>query len=93
MFKLLRRRDKVQAGLKRSRESWFARVAQIVQRPRLDDALWEELEELLISADVGVAITAGLIERVRDGAKSQGLRDASAGKIVISIGFLLQLEP
>ena len=77
MFKLLRRRDKVQAGLKQSRESWFARVAQIVQRQRLDETLWEELEELLISADVGVATTARLIERVREEAAAQHLRDAS----------------
>jgi fused signal recognition particle receptor len=77
MFKLLRRHDKVQAGLKRSRESWFARVAQIVQRPRLDEALWEELEELLISADVGVATTARLIEKVREEAAAQRLTQPS----------------
>jgi len=77
MFKLLRRHDKVQAGLKRSKESWFARVTQIVQRSRLDDTLWEELEELLISADVGVATTARLIERVREEAASRPLTDAS----------------
>lgn len=77
MFKLLRRHDKVQAGLKRSRDLWFARVALILQRPRLDEALWEELEELLISADVGVATTAGLIERVREEAAAQHLGNAS----------------
>ena len=77
MFKLLRRHDKVQAGLKRSKESWFARVTQIVQRSRLDDTLWEDLEELLISADVGVATTTQLIEMVRDEAVAQRLTDAS----------------
>lgn len=77
MFKLLRRHDKVQDGLKRSRESWFARVTQIVQRSRLDETLWEELEELLISADVGVATTAQVIERVREEAAAQRLTDTS----------------
>jgi fused signal recognition particle receptor len=77
MFKLLRRHDKVQAGLKRSKESWFARVTQIVQRSRLDDTLWEDLEELLISADVGVATTTQFIERVREEAAAQRLTDAS----------------
>ncbi|MDA0988156.1 MAG: signal recognition particle-docking protein FtsY [Chloroflexi bacterium] len=77
MFKLLRRHDKVQDGLKRSRESWFARVTQIVQRSRLDETLLEELEELLISADVGVATTAQIIERVRDKAEAQRLTDTS----------------
>jgi len=77
MFKLLRRHDKVQDGLKRSRELWFARVTQIVQRSRLDEALWEDLEELLISADVGVATTTQMIEKVREEAKSRRLTDAS----------------
>ncbi|MDP6102405.1 MAG: signal recognition particle-docking protein FtsY [Dehalococcoidia bacterium] len=77
MFKLLRRHDKVQTGLKRSRESWLARVTQIGQRSRLDDALWEELEELLISADVGVATTAQIIERVREEASAHRLTDSS----------------
>jgi fused signal recognition particle receptor len=77
MFKLLRRRDKVQAGLKRSRESWFTRVTQIVQRQHVDKALWEDLEELLISADVGMDTTLRLIENVRAEAASRHLRDAS----------------
>ena len=76
--RLLGRRDKVQAGLKRSRESWLSRMTHIVQRPRLDEVLWEDLEELLISADVGVATSTRLIESVRAKAENQGLEDASA---------------
>ena len=78
MFKLLRRRDKVQNGLKRSKESWFSKVSQILRRPQLDDALWEEMEELLVSADVGVSITMEMVERVKGEARARGLRDASA---------------
>ena len=74
--RLLGRRDKVQEGLKKSRESWFSRMAQIVQRRQLDESLWEELEELLISADVGVATSISLIERVRAEALSRNLKEA-----------------
>ena len=74
--RLLGRRDKVQEGLKKSRESWFSRMAQIVQRRQLDESLWEELEELLISADVGVATSISLIERVRAEASSRNLKEA-----------------
>ena len=74
--RLLGRRDKVQEGLKKSRESWFSRMVQIVQRRQLDDSLWEELEELLISADVGVATSISLIERVRAEASSRNLKEA-----------------
>ena len=74
--RLLGRRDKVQEGLKKSRESWFSRMVQIVQRRQLDESLWEELEELLISADVGVATSTSLIERVRAEASSRSLKEA-----------------
>ena len=74
--RLLGRRDKVQEGLKKSRESWFSRMVQIVQRRQLDDSLWEELEELLISADVGVSTSISLIERVRAEASSRNLKEA-----------------
>ncbi len=52
-------------------------MTHIVQRSRLDEALWEDLEELLISADVGVATSTRLIENVRAVAEDQGLKDAS----------------
>ena len=74
--RLLGRRDKVQEGLKKSRESWFSRMVQIVQRRQLDESLWEELEELLISADVGVATSISLVERVRAEASSRNLKEA-----------------
>ena len=74
--RLLGRREKVQEGLKKSRESWFSRMVNIVQRRQLDEALWEELEELLISADVGVATSMSLIERVREEASSRNLKEA-----------------
>jgi len=77
MFKLLRRHDKVQTGLKRSRESWFSKVAQIVKRTRLDESLWEEFEELLISADVGMGTTVRLIERIKHESSARHLSNAS----------------
>ena len=38
----------------------------LFQRASLDQDLWDELEELLISADVGVATTERLIDRLRE---------------------------
>ncbi len=74
--RLLGRREKVQEGLKKSRESWFSRMTHIVQRRQLDESVWEELEELLISADVGVATSMNLIERVRAEASARNLKEA-----------------
>jgi len=58
--------DRFEKAVKRSREGWFRGVVHLFDRPTMDEALWQELEELLILADVGVATTTKLIERVRE---------------------------
>ncbi|MFC2041979.1 signal recognition particle-docking protein FtsY [Chloroflexota bacterium] len=54
-----------QRALKRSRESWFDRAMHLFERTALDDEVWDELEELLIAADVGVNTAGKLIDRVK----------------------------
>jgi fused signal recognition particle receptor len=44
----------------------------------IDDEVWEELEETLLAADVGLPTTADLVERVRASAARDGVRDADA---------------
>jgi len=53
-------------GLQRSRDTWFSKAVRLFDRAAMDDEVWDELEELLISADVGVATTGKLIGRVRE---------------------------
>ena len=68
MFRFLRRQDreKTERAVEATRQTWFGRIATLFQRSELDDALWDELEELLISADVGVGTTEKLILRLRE---------------------------
>ncbi len=47
-------------------------------RGEVNEALWQELEELLILADVGVETTVALIERLQEGVDREGLREARA---------------
>jgi fused signal recognition particle receptor len=55
----------IQEGVKRTRSSFLGRLAVIFQRTQITDELWDELEELLISADVGVDTTFALMDRLR----------------------------
>jgi len=43
---------------------------------RLDDEVWDELEETLLLADVGGPTTTRLMDQVRDRAKAEKVRDA-----------------
>ena len=63
---MVKKGEKFEKAVRRSREGWFSRVVHLFDRPALDQSLWDELEELLISADVGVATTTKLLQRVKE---------------------------
>ena len=67
--------NKFEKAVKRSRESWFTRVVRLFDRTTIDETLWDDLEELLISADVGVATTAKLLERVKERMGTEGFTE------------------
>jgi fused signal recognition particle receptor len=74
MFGLFKKTEK---GVKRTREAWWGKVVHLFDRPILSDELWDELEELLISADVGVNTTGKLIERLKQRVKREKIKETS----------------
>ena len=64
---------KTEQGVKRSRETWFGQIARLFDRTGVEDEVWDELEELLISADVGVATAHKLIEKVKQRVRTEKL--------------------
>jgi fused signal recognition particle receptor len=69
---------KMEKALKPSRDTWFKRAMHLFDRPTVDEAIWMELEELLISADVGVNTTKKLLEQTRRRARDERLSQGSA---------------
>jgi len=64
---ILSRWFKLDKGAEKSREGVFARLASVFEQPRpLDDDLWDEIEDLLLQADVGVHTTDQLLEMMRN---------------------------
>lgn len=55
----------LRARLARTRGAVGGRLSSVLARERLDDAFWDELEETLIAADLGVATASTLTEEVR----------------------------
>jgi fused signal recognition particle receptor len=51
----------------------------LLDRKKIDEEVWEELEELLISADVGVATTTKLINNVKQKAADEDLAGSQVG--------------
>ena len=62
--------SRLRAGLGRTRERLAGGLAQLVGRgARLDDATLEDLEAVLLQADVGVPATQDLLDAMREGAR------------------------
>jgi len=74
---------KTQQALERTREGWFNKVSRLFDRPSIGDDLWDELEELLISADVGVTTTEKLISRVKERMQAEKVRDAAGVRLAL----------
>lgn len=56
---------KIKDGLKTSSNKITEGISAVITKRKLDSAVLEELEELLISADMGVAVAADIIEDLR----------------------------
>lgn len=55
----------VEQGLEKSREGFFGKLARAVAgKSKVDDELLDQLEEMLLSSDVGVDTTVRIIERI-----------------------------
>jgi len=62
--------------LGKSRAPFSGMAGRLRARPKLDDEAWDELEETLLLADVGVPTTTQIVERVRARAADEGVREA-----------------
>ena len=67
-------RERLFAGLTKTRQQIGGSVRSLFARGQVDDELLEELEALLLSADVGVEATIILIEDLRQRARKQNLQ-------------------
>ncbi|MCD4693209.1 MAG: signal recognition particle-docking protein FtsY [Calditrichales bacterium] len=63
---------KVKNGLKKTREGVFSKITRLVSAKRkIDEDLLEEIEEILISGDVGVDTTLDILENLRSRVKKE----------------------
>lgn len=73
--------DKLKQGLSKTKAAFAEKVDNVFANFRkVDEELMEELEEALISADVGVNTSVEIIDRLRDAAKHKNITDADALK-------------
>lgn len=85
-------RERLFAGLTKTRQQIGGSVRSLFSRGKVDDELLEELETLLLSADVGVEATVRLLEELRQKSRRDNLQtpETIQAALVDSLTALLQ---
>ncbi|AKX96363.1 signal recognition particle-docking protein FtsY [Neomoorella thermoacetica] len=79
--------SRLKEGLNKTRENLTRRVGELLAgSSRLDDDFFDELEEILLTADVGARTSMELVERLRREVRDRKITDPAA------VGSLLQEE-
>jgi fused signal recognition particle receptor len=63
----------IRASLARTRKSVFGQIATLLGTSDIDDETWDDLEALLIQADVGVETTLKVVERMQKRVQQEGI--------------------
>ena len=87
--RLIRLRDR----LSRSQSSVGSVLLGLLSRDRLDDDTWDEIEEVLITADVGVAPARQIVEELRTKVKVLGVRDLEQVRGLLRTELINQIGP
>ena len=73
--------DKLKAGLAKTKDAFVGQVDNLFKSfVKVDEELFEELEELLICSDIGVSTTEEILEALRDKVKSERMSDGEEVK-------------
>ncbi len=74
--------DKLFGALKKTKDGFGAKLRMLFAKNKLGDEFYEELEELLIESDVSVSTAEEVVERVKERAITEKLKD---GDYVVSL--------
>ncbi|HEX9623682.1 MAG TPA: signal recognition particle-docking protein FtsY [Streptosporangiaceae bacterium] len=84
---------KLRSRLARSQNAFGSALLSLLSSAKLDDDTWEEIEEILITADMGAAPATQLVDRLRTEVKVAGTRDMTEVKTLLKTDLLEQVNP
>lgn len=84
---------KLRAGLSRTRTQFSSKLSNLFKRGKIDDELYEELETILLTSDVGVAATEKVLSDLKALVKQNKLTESSEVKGALQTVLLNLLSP
>ncbi len=82
-------------GLSKTRQSFFGRISQMLGNTEIDEDTWDDMETLLIQADVGFNTTVKVIDELQDRVRADGLTKSEQLQTALkeSLSDLLEFPP
>jgi fused signal recognition particle receptor len=84
---------RLRARLARSQSTLGRGLLSVLSRDRLDDEAWDEVEEALLTADVGVGATTEIVERLRTRTKVLGTQSQGELRALLAEELVSALQP
>ena len=84
---------RLRARLAKSQSSLGKGLLAVLGRSTLDDEAWEELEDTLLAADVGVAATDELVENLKTRLRVEGVKDPEIAKAALREELVRLVDP
>ncbi|MFI6760639.1 signal recognition particle-docking protein FtsY [Micromonospora sp. NPDC050417] len=84
---------RLRARLSRSQNVFGKGLLSLLSRDHLDEEVWEEIEDALIGADVGVDATREIVDRLRERTAVLGTRTAVELRTLLAVELVNALDP
>ncbi len=78
--------------LARARGAFSEAIGSVLGRSGIDDAVWEELEDALLIADVGIGVATSLLEPLRDRVAKGEIENPEQLIAALRVSMVTQLE-
>ncbi|MFN0094648.1 MAG: signal recognition particle-docking protein FtsY [Dehalococcoidia bacterium] len=79
-------------ALERTRRGFFGRLGGIFQRADFDDDLWDELEEVLVTSDMGITTTTAILDRLKKRVKADGVKQGARVRDILKDELIAILD-
>ena len=87
------RLHRLRERLARSNNALSKGLLSLLARDDVDEDTWEQVEEILLTADLGVAATTELMDRLRSRIQVEGARDAESVRSLLRDELLALVDP
>ncbi|MGL4172590.1 MAG: signal recognition particle-docking protein FtsY [Actinomycetota bacterium] len=87
------RMSRLRARLARSNNTLGQGLLHLLSRDAMDEQTWDDVEEILLAADLGVGPTTELIENLRQQVRVDGIRDLQSVRALLRAELLALIDP